>query len=121
MISSVFRVATILVKIVSEATSSLFRHPILENNRTTRVTFDFFTLFKLRGLSLPSEEVVCSDNISPLSKTSRLYLKMAGVYLFDRFSDSLKLKSLLRLSFTRLIKNIVKGPIGNEPLLPRVR
>ena len=65
MILSVFCVVTILVKVISEATSSLFRHPILENNGTTRVTFDFFMLVKLRALSLTFEEVVCSDNVSP--------------------------------------------------------
>ena len=65
MIPSVFCIATVLVKLISKATSSLFRHPILENNGMMRVTFDFFTLIKLRALSLASEEVVCSDNISP--------------------------------------------------------
>ena len=64
-ISSVFCIATILVKAISEATLSLFHHPILENNGTTRVTFDFFTLVKLRALSLTSEEFVYSDNVSP--------------------------------------------------------
>jgi len=65
IILSVFCVATILVKAISEETSSLFHHPILENNGMTQVTFDFFTLVKLRALSLASEEVIFLDNVSP--------------------------------------------------------
>ena len=121
MIPSVFYVATILVKSISEATSSLFHHPILKNNGMMRVIFAFFTLVKLRALSLVSEEVVYSDNVSPCPERVGYILKMVGVNLFDQFSDSLKLKSSLSLSFARLVKYIVKDPIGNEPLLPRVR
>ena len=93
MIPSVFCVETILVKSISEATSSLFRHSILENNGTTRVIFVSFTLVKLRALLLAFEEVVCSDSVSPCPERVDYILKTAGVYIFDRFSDSLKLKS----------------------------
>ena len=93
------------LKTISEATSRLFRHPILVKiNGATRAIFDFFKLVKLRALSLVSEEIIYSDYVSPCPERVDYILKMAGVYLFDRFSDSLKLKSSLSLSFARLVK-----------------
>jgi len=73
------------------------------------VIFDFFTLVKLRALSLAAEEIVCSDNVSPCPERVDYIFKMAGVY-FSIFFRLLKIEKFLEFSFYGLVKITWKGP-----------
>jgi len=64
-IPSVFYIVTILVKMSVKQHRVYFITPYSKNNGMTRLIFDFFTLVKLRALSLASEEGGYSDNVSP--------------------------------------------------------
>ena len=48
------------------------------------MTFDFFTVVKLRALPLAAEEIVCSDNVSPCLEWVD-YIQNGGSLLFDLF------------------------------------
>ena len=56
------------LKLLAKQHRVYFVIPYSKNNRTTRMTFDFFMLVKLRALSLVCEEVICSDKVSPCSE-----------------------------------------------------
>jgi len=64
-IPSVFYVATMLIKSLVKQCGVYFVTPYSKNNGMTQAIFDFFTLVKFRALSLVSEEIVYSDNVSP--------------------------------------------------------
>ena len=85
MITSVFYVATILIKSVSEATSSLFRHPILEKQWNDASDLRFLhTRLNSEHYLLAIEEVVCSDNVSPYPERVD-YIQNGKILLFDLF------------------------------------